>query len=161
VIRNNTIGKHGKVVRNTLGLRSRSTALIRHVYGWLCFQWCKLIFRFVVHKWISYKVGFGLSATASCLPIVLMLFLIQYVAQGLRGCNIMADSFLYKCQNMNVKSICYTIRCYLDGPSLSLSFCTTHALFRAYSRLCSMKDGRHLYRMLPAVIFHQRNPRAT
>jgi len=32
---------------------------------------------------------------------------IEYVARGLRGCNITAGSFLYKCQNTNVKSICY------------------------------------------------------
>jgi len=33
VNRNNTIGKHGKVVKKTLGLRLGSTAIIRYVNG--------------------------------------------------------------------------------------------------------------------------------
>jgi len=35
---------------------------------------------------------------------------IQYVAIGLRGCSIIASSFLYNYRNINVKSTCYYIR---------------------------------------------------
>jgi len=34
-------------------------------------------------------------------------FSIQYVARGLRECNIITGSFMQKSRNMNVKRICY------------------------------------------------------
>jgi len=37
------------------------------------------------------------------IDLVLVLFL--------RGCYIIAISCLYKCENVNVKSICYYVRC--------------------------------------------------
>jgi len=57
------------------------------------------------------KMGFRAFGNFSMFADRFSVVSIQYIARWLHGCNIIAGSFLYNCRNMNVKSICYYIRC--------------------------------------------------
>jgi len=56
---------------------------------------------------MSYKVSFLAISNFPMYADSFSVVSIQYIDQGLRGCNKFADSFLYKCWNMKMKSICY------------------------------------------------------
>ena len=60
---------------------------------------------------MSYKVGFPAFGNFCMLADSFSVVSIQYVALGLRWYNIIVDSLVYKCGNMNVESIRCYIRC--------------------------------------------------
>jgi len=48
----------------------------------------------MVHKWMSYEVGFRAFGNFPMFANSFIVVSIQYVAQDLRGCNIITGSFM-------------------------------------------------------------------